>query len=283
MFGEIAARSGRRARLTATYSDRADRLKPNIVFSNRDSFQRRGHLTVCKVAFVRLTLPRTSTRVSDDTKTIGNRDENVAKTKYSNPAVIGLQLRCFIIQPITVEHIVLVLVLVLVFTFVFVWSQTFRRFVIDPALVVVPEHSQNNTSPLECAIAFKHRRHGEATGRRRGPYAAGGGGGERQRRAERGVRRGRDMAGQLDQDDGERLEAVRGGAGHEHTRGFHDSRPTEPRVEATAAPPRLSFRAPRRRETVRQRPPSRVLSHSARCAMGPGPARRKCAARGGHR
>jgi len=91
------------------------------------------------------------------------------------------------------------------------------------------------------------------------------------------------MAGQLDQDDGERLEAVRGGEGHEHTRGFHNSRPTEPRVEATAAPPRLSFRAPRRRETLRQSPPSHVSSHSARCAIGPGPARRKCAARGGHR
>jgi len=63
------------------------------------------------------------------------RDENVAKTNYSNPAVIGLQLRCFIIQPITVEHIVLVLVLVLVF--ISVSSQTFRRFVIDPARSVV--------------------------------------------------------------------------------------------------------------------------------------------------
>ena len=58
MFGEIAARSGRRAERTAAYSDRADRLKPNIVFSKRDSYQRRGHLTVCKVAFFRLTLPR---------------------------------------------------------------------------------------------------------------------------------------------------------------------------------------------------------------------------------
>ena len=59
MFGEIAARSGRRAERTPADSDRADRLKPNIVFSNRDSSQRRGHLTVCKVAFYRLTLPRT--------------------------------------------------------------------------------------------------------------------------------------------------------------------------------------------------------------------------------
>jgi len=59
MFGEIAARSGRRAELTAAYIDRADRLKPNIVFSKRDSNQRRGHLTVCKVAVFRLTLPRT--------------------------------------------------------------------------------------------------------------------------------------------------------------------------------------------------------------------------------
>ena len=58
MFGGIAARSGRRAERTAAYSDRADRLKPNIVFSKRDSYQRRGHLTVCKVEFFRLTLPR---------------------------------------------------------------------------------------------------------------------------------------------------------------------------------------------------------------------------------
>jgi len=59
MFGGIAARCGRRAERTLPYSDRADRLKPNIVFSKRDSYQRRGHLTVCKVAFFRLTLPRT--------------------------------------------------------------------------------------------------------------------------------------------------------------------------------------------------------------------------------
>jgi hypothetical protein len=58
MFGEIAARCGRRAERTPAYSDRADRLKPNIVFSKRDSYQRREHLTVCKVAFYRLTLPR---------------------------------------------------------------------------------------------------------------------------------------------------------------------------------------------------------------------------------
>ena len=59
MFGEIAARCGRREERTPAYSDRADRLKPNIVFSKRDSYQRREHLTVCKVAFYRLTLPRT--------------------------------------------------------------------------------------------------------------------------------------------------------------------------------------------------------------------------------
>jgi len=59
MFGGIAARCGRRAERTPTYSDRTDRLKPNIVFSKRDSNQRRGHLTVCKVASNRLTLPRT--------------------------------------------------------------------------------------------------------------------------------------------------------------------------------------------------------------------------------
>jgi len=59
MFGGIAARCGRRAERKPTYSHRADRLKPNIVFSKRDSYQRRGHLTVCKVASNRLTLPRT--------------------------------------------------------------------------------------------------------------------------------------------------------------------------------------------------------------------------------
>ncbi len=56
MFGEIAARSGRRAERSATYSDRADRLNPNIVFSKRDSYQRRGHLTVSEVESHRLTL-----------------------------------------------------------------------------------------------------------------------------------------------------------------------------------------------------------------------------------
>jgi hypothetical protein len=60
MFGEIAARSGRRARLTAAYRDRADRLNPNIVFSKRYSYQRRGHLTVSKVESYRLTLPRSA-------------------------------------------------------------------------------------------------------------------------------------------------------------------------------------------------------------------------------
>ena len=60
MVGGIAARCGRRAERTPTCSDRADRLKPNIVFSNRDSYQRRGHSTLCKVASYRLTLPRTS-------------------------------------------------------------------------------------------------------------------------------------------------------------------------------------------------------------------------------
>ena len=59
MFGGIAARCGRRAERSATYSDRADRLNPNIVFSKRDSYQRREHLTVNKVESYRLTLPRT--------------------------------------------------------------------------------------------------------------------------------------------------------------------------------------------------------------------------------
>jgi hypothetical protein len=61
MFGEIAARPGRRAERTEAYSDHADRLNPNIVFSKRDSYQRRGHLTVSEVESYRLTLPRTST------------------------------------------------------------------------------------------------------------------------------------------------------------------------------------------------------------------------------
>jgi len=60
MFGEIAARSDRTER-TGAYSDRVDRLNPNIVFSKRDSYQRRGHLTVSEVESYRLTLPRTST------------------------------------------------------------------------------------------------------------------------------------------------------------------------------------------------------------------------------
>jgi len=59
MFSEIAARSGRRAEWTGAYSDRADRLNPNIVLSERGSYQRRGHLTVSEVEFYRLTLPRT--------------------------------------------------------------------------------------------------------------------------------------------------------------------------------------------------------------------------------
>jgi hypothetical protein len=57
-FGEFAARSGRRAEQTGAYSDRADRLNPNIVFSKRYSYQRRGHLTVSEVESYRLTLPR---------------------------------------------------------------------------------------------------------------------------------------------------------------------------------------------------------------------------------
>jgi hypothetical protein len=59
MLGGNAARCGRRAERTPANSDRADRLKPNIVFPKRDSYQRRGHLTVSKVASYRLTLPRT--------------------------------------------------------------------------------------------------------------------------------------------------------------------------------------------------------------------------------
>ena len=47
------------AERSATYSDRADRLNPNIVFTKRDSYQQREHLTVSKVESYRLTLPRT--------------------------------------------------------------------------------------------------------------------------------------------------------------------------------------------------------------------------------
>jgi hypothetical protein len=65
MSGEIAARCGRLAERTSSHGDRADRLKPTNVLSKRDSYQRRGHLTVCKVAFYRLTLPRTRTKLTD--------------------------------------------------------------------------------------------------------------------------------------------------------------------------------------------------------------------------
>jgi len=97
MFGEIAARSGRRARLTAANSDRADRLKPNtsIVFSKRDSYQRREHLmtTVCKVAAVfRLTLPRrvrtilVNGRVSPShpSRQVGRRED-----RHAEDALVG--------------------------------------------------------------------------------------------------------------------------------------------------------------------------------------------------
>jgi len=56
MFGGIAARCGRRAERSATYSHRADRLNPNIVFPKRDSYQWREHLTVTNVTSYRLTL-----------------------------------------------------------------------------------------------------------------------------------------------------------------------------------------------------------------------------------
>ena len=58
MKGGIAARCGRRAERSALHSDSADRLNPNIVFSKRESYQRREHLTVSKVESSRLTLPR---------------------------------------------------------------------------------------------------------------------------------------------------------------------------------------------------------------------------------
>ena len=70
-FDELEdARWNRRARLTAAHSNRADRLKPNIVFSKRDSYQRRGHLTVSKVESYRLTLPRTSRNVEVGIKNV---------------------------------------------------------------------------------------------------------------------------------------------------------------------------------------------------------------------
>jgi len=59
-FLQIALR-GRCARRTAAYSDRAERLIPNLVLSSRDSYQRRRHLTVSKVGTYGLTRPRTST------------------------------------------------------------------------------------------------------------------------------------------------------------------------------------------------------------------------------
>jgi len=46
MFGGIAARCGRCAQRASAYGDRADRLNPNVVFSKRVSYQRRGHATV---------------------------------------------------------------------------------------------------------------------------------------------------------------------------------------------------------------------------------------------
>ena len=58
--GSSAMGSATAAVVVKAYSDRADCLKPNIVFSKRDSYQRRGHLTVCKVVFFRLTLPRST-------------------------------------------------------------------------------------------------------------------------------------------------------------------------------------------------------------------------------
>ena len=60
MFGGIAAKCSRRAERSATYSDRADRLNPNIVFSKRDSYQRREHLTVSQFESYRQAPPRTN-------------------------------------------------------------------------------------------------------------------------------------------------------------------------------------------------------------------------------
>ena len=91
MLGEIATRSGRRAERTPAYSDRADRLKPNIVFSKRDSYQRRGHLTVCKAASYRLTLPRTD--MAEGTDVLGNR------------ATLGSPLSIFIHRGTAPRHI----------------------------------------------------------------------------------------------------------------------------------------------------------------------------------
>jgi len=53
---------------TGAYSDRTDRLNPNIVFSKRYSYQRRGHLTVSEVESWWLTLPRTRTGWSLSTR-----------------------------------------------------------------------------------------------------------------------------------------------------------------------------------------------------------------------
>jgi len=67
MFGEFAARSGRRAERTGASSDRADRLNPNTVFSKRYSYQRRGHLTVSEVESYRLTQHYLPTHIHPNT------------------------------------------------------------------------------------------------------------------------------------------------------------------------------------------------------------------------
>jgi len=94
MLGGIAARCGRRAERTPTYSDRADRLKQNIVLSKRDSYQRRGHLTVCKVASYMLTLPRIL-----DTNFLGWRLPYLGTWKPSESVRIRLSTESVRIRP----------------------------------------------------------------------------------------------------------------------------------------------------------------------------------------
>ena len=84
MSGEIAAICGRRAERTAACSDGADRLKPNIVRSKRDSNQRRGHLTVCKVALHRLTLPCKKMR----------KPKRIAVNVFPSSGLFGVNAHC---------------------------------------------------------------------------------------------------------------------------------------------------------------------------------------------
>jgi len=77
--------SRRCARLTAANSDRAERLNPNIWFSSRDSYQRRGHLTVSKVGSYRLIMPRST--VHEPVPSLRWRGGEV-KNNFDHPTVL---------------------------------------------------------------------------------------------------------------------------------------------------------------------------------------------------